>query len=371
VRSLLTSFSLASLANAEHLAFIGTGNFTGTGNGGANSITGGAGNDTLDGGVGNDTLTGGLGDDIYLIEGSAESVVEAAGAGTDEIRTSQTTYNISTLTNIENLTYTGTLAFTGTGNAGANVITGGSGNDTIIAGDGNDTIDGGTGTDSMTGGLGNDVFFVNVATDVVVEAAGGGTDEIRTSVATSTIASLANVENLTYTGTLAFTGTGNTGANAITGGTGNDTLSGGDGADTLTGGNGADSLSGGNQNDSIVGGAGLDTLLGGQGADILTGGANADTFRWLAGDTTGGPDSITDFTAGAGGDVLDLDALLGSYVYNAGTISQYVNLQEVGGNTNVRIDAAGTSTFTTTVVTLQGVTGLDLASLRSNGNLVV
>ena len=49
-----------------------------------------------------------------------------------------------------------------------------------------------------------------------------------------------NVENLTFIGAGAFTGTGNASANVITGGTGNDTLNGGAGADTLIGGSGAD-----------------------------------------------------------------------------------------------------------------------------------
>ncbi|MBJ7415170.1 MAG: hypothetical protein JHC88_06885 [Niveispirillum sp.] len=92
----------------------------------------------------------------------------------------------------------------------------------------------------MTGGLGNDVYVVDATTDVVVELAGEGTDTIRTDLASLTL--VANVENLTYTGTGAFTGTGNALANVITGGAGADTLTGGGGADTLTGGLGGDSF---------------------------------------------------------------------------------------------------------------------------------
>ncbi|MGO8249180.1 protease, partial [Rhizobium johnstonii] len=51
---------------------------------------------------------------------------------------------------------------------------------------------------------------------------------------------IANVENLTYTGSASFIGTGNELANTITGGTGNDLLDGGAGTDTLTGGAGDD-----------------------------------------------------------------------------------------------------------------------------------
>ncbi|MGO7309912.1 protease, partial [Rhizobium ruizarguesonis] len=69
---------------------------------------------------------------------------------------------------------------------------------------------------------------------------GAGTDEIRTALAAYSIAALVNVENLTYTGSANFTGTGNVLDNTITGGIGNDTLNGGGGADTLIGGAGDD-----------------------------------------------------------------------------------------------------------------------------------
>ena len=76
------------------------------------------------------------------------------------------------------------------------------------------------------------------AGDVITEKAGGGTDTVRTNVNSYTLG--ANVENLTFVGTGAFTGTGNTLANTITGGAGADTLTAAAGADTLTGGTGAD-----------------------------------------------------------------------------------------------------------------------------------
>jgi large repetitive protein len=378
IRTTLTTQTIAALTNIENLTYTGAGNFTGTGNTGANVITGGTGNDTLnggdgndtlDGGTGNDSLVGGLGNDVFIVDSATDTVVEAAAAGTDEIRTTLTTQTIAALTNIENLTYTGAGNFTGTGNTGTNVITGstgndslngGGGNDTLNGGDGNDTLDGSTGNDSMTGGLGNDIYIVDSATDVIVEAAASGTDEIRTTLTTQTIAALTNIENLTFTGAGNFTGTGNAVANSITGGTGNDTLTGSDGNDTLIGGTGNDSLLGGNDNDLII---------GGQGADTLNGGAGVDTFRYLAGDVTA-VDQIIGFTAGAGGDVIDLDLLIPGYDNNPLTLSNYVNLLESGGNTSVRIDTTGTSNFTTTVLSLQGVIGLDLNSLRTNGNLV-
>ncbi|MBW4496586.1 MAG: calcium-binding protein, partial [Oscillatoria princeps RMCB-10] len=92
-------------------------------------------------------------------------------------------------------------------------------------------------TDTLTGGLGNDTIVVDIATDVVTEAAAGGTDLVQSSVS-YTLG--AEVENLSLTGTAAISGTGNTLNNTISGNAGSNTLSGGAGNDTLTGGLGSD-----------------------------------------------------------------------------------------------------------------------------------
>ncbi|MFD1628129.1 calcium-binding protein, partial [Azospirillum griseum] len=183
-----------------------------------NLIQGGVGNDTLSGGAGNDTLVGGLGNDVYIVDDAGDAVTELAGEGSDEVRTSLSSYSLSA--NVETLTYTGTGNFNGVGNASDNLIRGGVGNDTLSGGVGNDTL---------VGGLGNDVYIVDDAGDAVTELAGEGSDEVRTSL--SSYALSANVETLTYTGTGNFTGVGNSLDNLIQGGVGNDTLSGGLGDD--------------------------------------------------------------------------------------------------------------------------------------------
>ena len=68
--------------------------------------------------------------------------------------------------------------------------------------------------------------------------------------------------NLTYTGTLAFTGTGNTLNNVIRGGAGSDKLDGGAGADTLIGGDGDDTYVVDNAGDVIdeTTGSGIDLV---------------------------------------------------------------------------------------------------------------
>ncbi|WP_210211572.1 calcium-binding protein, partial [Azospirillum griseum] len=121
VRTNLTSYSLS--ANVETLSYTGTGNFTGVGNALDNLIQGGVGNDTLSGGAGNDTLVGGLGNDVYIVDDAGDAVTELAGEGSDEVRTSLSSYSLSA--NVETLTYTGTGNFNGVGNASDNLIRGG------------------------------------------------------------------------------------------------------------------------------------------------------------------------------------------------------------------------------------------------------
>jgi trimeric autotransporter adhesin len=138
------------------------------------------------------------------------------------------------------------------------VLTGNSANNTLGGGAGNDTIDGGAGNDTMVGGAGNDTYTVNVATDVVTEAAGEGTDTVL-SLVTLTLG--ANVENLRLTGTSAINGTGNTLDNGLTGNGANNTLTGAAGNDTLNGAAGTDTL---------VGGAGADSYVFGRGWGVDT-----------------------------------------------------------------------------------------------------
>ena len=94
-----------------------------------------------------------------------------------------------------------------------------------------------------------------------------------------------------------------------------------------------------------------------------------DTFIWQGIDIlSGATDTITDFST-LENDVLDLSGLLTAF--NAGTdvISDFVNLSVSGSDTIVQIDQSGSASFNVDVVTLQGVTGLDLATLYANGNI--
>ncbi len=135
----------------------------------------------------------------------------------------------------------------------------GDGNDSLLGNDaanslrgwrGNDFLDGGLGADTLEGGAGNDVYVVDSTGDVVVELAAGGNDELRTTLASYTLA--PELENLSYLGSGSFKGTGNAVANVITGGAGKDTLDGGLGADTLVGGAGDDTYKVENEGDTLV-----------------------------------------------------------------------------------------------------------------------
>jgi Ca2+-binding RTX toxin-like protein len=416
----------AATSEVENLTLTGAGNINGTGNALANvlngntgnnvlsggagndTLNGGAGNDTLDGGAGNDALNGGAGNDTYVNVEAGDTVTENAGEGTDTVQTAQLSYTLGA--NLENLTFTpATGNFAGTGNELNNVITSTGGNDTLLGlggndtlngGAGNDLLDGGTGTDTMAGGTGNDTYIVDVTADVVTEAAGAGTDLVRSLANAYTLS--ANVENLTFIGAGDFVGTGNAAVNIITGGAGNDTLNGAAGADTmiglggndtyivdnaagviteaagggidtinssvtftlpnagtsevenltltgagningtgnalnnvLTGNTGNNALSGLAGNDTLRGLAGNDTLDGGAGADILEGGAGNDTYVNVeAGDTVTenageGTDTVqtalASFTLGANFENLTFTPTAGNFAGTGNELDNVIN----------------------------------------------
>jgi Ca2+-binding RTX toxin-like protein len=314
--------------------------------GGDDTLWGHGGNDTLDGGTGNDTMIGGTGNDTYVVDSLSDVVTETGSAGTDEVQTALASYSLAGLPDVENLTGTAATGQTLTGNGGNNVITGAAGTDTLDGGDGNDTLDGGAGNDTMIGGQGNDTYIVDSLSDVVIEAASAGTDEVQTALASYSLAGLPDVENLTGTAATVQTLTGNGGANVITGGTGNDTLDGGAGNDTMSGGAGNDTyvvdslsdviteaasagtdevqtalasyslaaianvenltgtaatgqtLTGNGGNNTITGNVGNDILDGGAGNDTLLGGQGNDSYR-----VDSASDVVTE-TAGGGFDTV-------------------------------------------------------------------
>jgi serralysin len=322
------------------------------GGGGNDSVAAGDGNDTVIAGLGNDTVQGGAGDDLAIGGVGFDNLDGGTGFDTLDLTAFGGNYAVNLSTGFTNfagerfllfesvLTAGGSDTLTGgagnerfdagAGNdsvvagGGADTVLGGAGADTLLGGEGADTLNGGAGVDRMEGGAGGDRYVVDVAGDVIVEAAGPGTDVIETGV---TLVMALEIENLIQTGGAAIDATGNALANRITGnvaanrlsgGDGNDSLIGGGGSDTLLGGPGADSMDGGGGDDTVVGGPGNDTMTGGDGRDTLSYGGTAAAVTvnlYAVGpyDTGGGGvDVFSGFenvTGGLGADLLSGDGL--------------------------------------------------------------
>ena len=332
----------------------GNGNDSLYGGTGHDALRGGVGNDYLSGGSGNDdlqdagtagadTLEGGEGNDEYTVD-VADTVIEAiVGGGVDRI-----TLRVSGAANYtmaDGVEFLQTSALTDIGgqvllgNGLANGIAAGAGNDSVYGmdgddglfgeagndylhgGQGNDWLEGGAGTDTMEGSIGDDIYIVEQSTDVVVEYAAAGTDEVRTNLSVHKLA--ANVENLSYWGGAGFTGQGNDLANKVTGGAmgdhlagiggndvldgrgGADLLNGGAGADSLNGGSGDDTVSGGTENDTVLGGDGNDSVYGDGGNDLLVGDWGSDVLMGNVGnDTLSGGGDADRLYGGTGADSI-------------------------------------------------------------------
>ena len=265
---------------------------------GNDTLTANAANQILDGGNGTDVLAdngqtgvmlvGGAGNDTYIVSNAGTIITELAGNGTDTIQTALSSYQLPT--NVERLVYTGSGSFTSTATAAGETITGGTGADSLS--------DGGFANVVLRGSGGADTFNVTSSSTTVSEVAGSANSTLMTTLSSYSLG--GNVQNLTYTGSANFTGTGNGLANTITGGAGNDTL---------------------------FGNSGGDTLIGAAGNDRLSGGSAADTFVFAPVNPTTtngiyvagfGNDVITDFTANMSNTSHDV-LLLSSPMFAAGT----------------------------------------------------
>ena len=307
-------------------------------------LQGTAGNDTIDGGAFADVIHGGLGADFLLGGGGGDRLYGEDG---DDILWGQ---------DGADKLYGGDGADQLLGGDGNDILFGDAGQDRLNGGAGNDVLDGGADGDQMIGGAGNDIYYVDHIGDVVIEAAGEGTDTVR---ATLSWTLAANFENLELLGSADLDGVGNGLANVITGNDGANLLRGLDGADKLYGGGGDDRLEGGSSGDFLYGGDGDDVMIGGSGNDYMTGGAGADHFL-ITQDSIqlsrqGLPietDIIYDLTFSQG-DVLDLSAIdanlslagdqafqfVGAFTKQAGQATLIYNA--AAGITQLRLDVDG------------------------------
>lgn len=244
------------------------------------------------------------------------------------------------------------------------------GGDTIYGGSGNDVLHGDGGGDFIFGDAGNDKVFGDADKDRLL--GGEGDDELDGGAGDDIIEDFS-------------------GNNILRGGEGNDTLNtsdkeiagafnqldGGAGSDKITA-SGADDVMGGEGDDLIyykseVGSSRSATIDGGSGNDYfyLSLNASSNTMNVRGGEgqdafviqntvfTSDSRYTITDFSAGTGGDKIDLRALIGSlpqYEKNPFSADGYLRLVADGQNTLLQAKSSVQENANFyTVLTLQGL----------------
>lgn len=327
----------SSGGDAEGDRFDGIERFIGTGF--ADTLIGDGGDQILFGGAGGDRIDGAGGFDTVVYSNSAIGVKINLATGAVSGGDAQGD-SIAAIEGVVGSAFADTL----TGDTNANGLEGGAGND---------ILDGGAGADMMIGGAGDDSYAIDDAGDQVIETIGGGVDIVRTSLSSLTLAD--GVEDLSYTGSGGFTGTGNALDNSLYGKALDDALYGLDGDDKLVGGAGADLLDGGAGRDQVDytksaaitvnlvtnvnrGGeaegdrlADIETVIGSNYADSITGGDDA-----LVGDILYGRGGDDLLFGRAGDDQLDGGS--GNDVLRGGTGNDLYVVFEAGDQV---IEAAG------------------------------
>jgi Ca2+-binding RTX toxin-like protein len=143
-----------------------------------------------------------------------------------------------------------------------------------------------------------------------------------------------------------------------------------EGIENLVGSSHDDWLKGDKGDNVINGGAGADWLRGYEGSDVLDGGADADTFFWYDRDvrSDGGDhwvDTIKNFEAD---DVLDFSGIVSQ---TGATASEWIELNEVGGDTYISVRLSAAESAMTDVVVLEGVTGLNVNDMIADGSMLM
>jgi Ca2+-binding RTX toxin-like protein len=249
-------------------------------------------------------------------------------------------------------------------------------NDAIVGGLGTDKIDGGSGSDSLNGGLGRDRLTGGTGRDLFVfDVVGSGVDQITDFSVAQDVINLRNILDVSQfqaaTAFSDFVQLSQRGADTLVrvdvDGAANgrnfqslvrlDNVT----ASSLAPKNFTFTLTGTPGADQIVGGAENDALIGSAGSDVLTGGTGRDQFIYT--DFDGGIDTVKDFDPQ--NDWVNLRELTKGVAFQSkNPFTSYVQLVQVGANTQVQVNAAGdrgTPNFTP-IATLEGVNAGSLAA---------
>jgi Ca2+-binding RTX toxin-like protein len=222
------------------------------------------------------------------------------------------------------------LGLTVTGTDNGETLQGTVNNDTINALDGNDYLYGHQGDDKLDGGPGNDYLYGEAGNDTLI--GGEGDDYLSDSQ----------------------------GINALYGGAGNDTID-----------------ANGSSSQSIIdGGSGSDTIYiyGSSNAQTITTGADSDLIYYYYPTSATTTVTITDFTAGTGGDKVDISNIMAYLIgYSGGTdpfAGGFLRLHQNGADTEFQWDRDGTANGQsfTTLLLLKNVTAsaLDASNFSPN-----
>jgi Ca2+-binding RTX toxin-like protein len=266
------------------------------------------------------------------------------------------------------------------GDAGADTLYGYNGNDAIGGGDGNDNIQGGLGNDTLDGGLDNDVIAGGGGDDYIT--GGAGSDNLNPGDGTDQVFGGADADTIIDNNS--------SGSHLLHGDDGDDSISvsrfvnpgelvsvyGDAGNDRITL-NVSTSSSG---QVAVDAGAGDDRIVITTAANTsITLGTGADVIEFGGWTPAGAPVTVTDFTAGAGGDALDLDKWLARFPAidpNANPFASanpfttaFLRVVQSGADTILQFDqdAAGTLYSWVNVLTLKNVDAFSLTPFNLDG----
>lgn len=245
-------------------------------------IEGRAGDDVLRGGAGADRMLGGAGSDQYVIDDTADSVVEHPGDGGDTAWVGATRWAMPRHVEVARL-FGDAADLLGTPDADSIVanaarasrIDGGAGDDhiwggvlahTLLGGAGDDVLRGENGAAEMHGGAGHDQFVVGHRDARVVELADDGYDTAWVMVDGWSSAPHVEVARLAAAGARTLSGSA-LGENLVANPGAGSALHGMGGDDVLWGSAFADTLDGGEGDDVMRGQGGADLFIGGSGDD--------------------------------------------------------------------------------------------------------